>query len=1152
MYIAKDGTEIRKHSIQNKVNNSVQNLNNKNIQNKEKSSPVNRDITGQFILETSASNELCQPVLGSSKESSYFIENELGQSNLEILQSNISFAKNKLNKSFQMCEEGTSFTAKEELDQSLQENTKENDYYAKNVSNRSVVKNEKEIVYMTKSKIQTFPKNKRNYSRAKVDNDDCCASPVKKIGAVSTEIKQHHSVSKEESSVMYNADKNTIKTNIEKKKEYQFHMQPQHTVNGKQGKKQYRCDICAGIYRHAFSLKRHFLRNHINYKYLSDSDIANCSINVNSLKDVYEAPSKEHTGKRIGTPEAIIENEITQVSTSEDMIGLYRCHLCQQLFNVRDDLKTHVTNHPAVSSQKNFSCPDCDMTFTHKQNLVRHSSVHSETKTFKYSLCFKKFRTAEKLQKHETLHKGGKTVVCNYCNGFFALEKSLKKHIMKFHKEHVFPCSQCSRNFLTKVLLEKHERLKHSVKLLDSYNVDQTEGCGEIANNNGTESEGKIVNLTVGDCQTGIQVSCSVCKKQFTSYVNMCRHWRLAHHYVPRGKQGKYKSGRSVFVCHSSDLQNDKKAGGEISEAEFFMTVAEKISENLINFVDGKSSQILNGAKKPTAECKMTIRPKVQWTNYNFPSDFDFSQMKEVSYETEWSKPRSTEPEVLLDESNILKAIGLKQEYGDCEEGSESSYVHNLSEESELLSDEEILMNKSNIPKTETTEPLGKDCIEERTIKYICNTCGERFGSLEVIEDHKLNNHLNVFCTHIEIEGEKEIPPEICYNFCSSVGVLKSSIVPPLTCTENSKLHCTKCQRLFSSVSDLHLHILECGGDKAFINFKPDMKKKYRNKMLRWKKIGKGIQRYLDRFEHASNHHKKHKKIENLKSPMWELRYPKYSSQHTRIGKDDKAEIFSCDGCETKFYYLAAFQRHRRGCPLKIAMEGNSSTAPHTDNKTLSQRHSCLHCGKRFTYLARLKKHMKNNCYRTKEQESVFSVNSTDNTATTENNANKKDASTLGTLPLKCDQVSLEGNVTDVGCERNKKTVELKLEKTCFKIDEEHRDVGLVLLENDSQPEECSVPVVVEKDISETSLIASSPSSLDSISVLPTYNTRKSLRKCRKVYVPEQVKINSRRNKTKKELELSDINLDKPCNSSYLAFPQKSEMSNLSKKLKSI
>ena len=266
---------------------------------------------------------------------------------------------------------------------------------------------------------------------------------------------------------------------------YQFVLLPKQVIAGKQGRKVYKCDICLGDYRHAFSLKRHYIRNHINYKYVSQTDLLNCNISkdqqdiVNKrVRDVMDAASNEtdrdikdaHTLKKstkksetvesegkaettdgpncgfiLNVPKHIsafsknadkkqsseIKNTCNQTGTSEysgnedtskaenrnvedetenvkhpesekglnnetmtsavnneghlppvetfpNLSGLYRCNICDQLFQTKETLLTHSDEHKDLPNENLFSCDQCDGKFSHKQNLMRHKqTIHS-------------------------------------------------------------------------------------------------------------------------------------------------------------------------------------------------------------------------------------------------------------------------------------------------------------------------------------------------------------------------------------------------------------------------------------------------------------------------------------------------------------------------------------------------------------------------------------------------------------------------------------------------------------------------------------------------------------------------------------------------------------------------------------------------------
>ena len=59
---------------------------------------------------------------------------------------------------------------------------------------------------------------------------------------------------------------------------FQFSMKDYNIVRGRSGRRLYRCDICASVYRHAFSLKRHYIRSHVNFFFISEMDRLNCNV----------------------------------------------------------------------------------------------------------------------------------------------------------------------------------------------------------------------------------------------------------------------------------------------------------------------------------------------------------------------------------------------------------------------------------------------------------------------------------------------------------------------------------------------------------------------------------------------------------------------------------------------------------------------------------------------------------------------------------------------------------------------------------------------------------------------------------------------------------------------------------------------------------
>ena len=61
------------------------------------------------------------------------------------------------------------------------------------------------------------------------------------------------------------------------------------------------------------------------------------------------------------------------------LMDLYRCNICDQFFDTKEELRYHLSNHPdgEAGGQRQFSCSHCKMQFKHRQNLLRHEVVHT-------------------------------------------------------------------------------------------------------------------------------------------------------------------------------------------------------------------------------------------------------------------------------------------------------------------------------------------------------------------------------------------------------------------------------------------------------------------------------------------------------------------------------------------------------------------------------------------------------------------------------------------------------------------------------------------------------------------------------------------------------------------------------------------------------
>lgn len=747
-----------------------------------------------------------------------------------------------------------------------------------------------------------------------INKDDCVSAD---------NIKQFPDESKKKSSKMK-------KGNFE----YQFQLRQYHIVKGQ---KLFKCDICAGTYRYAFSLKRHFLRNHINYKYLSKADISNCNINVSLISDNYKRLNNNNEQEIIKEKSLFNESSNTLTENSQIMFpSLYSCYLCWEYFHNKTDLKNHIENHSVIVKQKEFKCDKCEIKFTLKKNLLRHLAGHNNEKTFICKYCSKQFLTLSSQKKHERIHEGKKSYRCIYCASIFTCNSELIEHTENQHKNFYHPCNVCSKFFDSEQSLSEH--IEQHVELPSSNNSPKS----KIFLNE--EDKSFIYGddaLEMTDICNKFDYTCTVCKKKFMSYVNMCRHRRLAHQNSAkkRGRPQKSKINK---------IENDDKiifnALPERSESEFYMNIAQKISDNLVNYIDGNFLQIKQYSDTNSLDDSLLNNEiNISWDAYNFPPSFDYHQV-------EMSEP---EPEKVSADS-------------DCDNlNCENSYNENISisinfpKDSLNLNDEKYLEleNENNkISYGEETNNNRQLIGQTIPLTYICCACVERFHSIVAIEEHKINNHPNVFCTHIEIEGEKNVPPEFCKQFCNPVGLLKRYIVPSLDAQENNGLTCTKCKMVFNSVSDLHLHILECGGDDNFKQYKGEnygRKKGVRKKRLREVKCqtySPPKRKYIERSP----------KTKFIKDDDIE----KFDCCMEQEMKENQAShaTYSCKDCSKTFNHSSTFERHKRGCRQKLSLDRSSHRKLHMKNVKSAGQHPCPYCKRTFTYLTSLKKHLRDIC----------------------------------------------------------------------------------------------------------------------------------------------------------------------------------------------
>ncbi|CAG2057597.1 unnamed protein product [Timema podura] len=433
-----------------------------------------------------------------------------------------------------------------------------------------------------------------------------------------------------------------------------FQIKSIHHMKLPDGQKLYACDICSGVYQRAFSLKRHYLRSHINYRHLTERDISNCGIVVGDKMAVQSGTN---------TKIYMQNSKIISVGSTLSQETLNCNHIVEEQCTTSDGIKTETVSNdngiliiPCVSNgtvklqgESTYSCEPIQ----DSKSESMHANISLENSSFKEVIGtttsdipihfpgLYRFDSKESFNKHlETSHMKTKL-------------KIPKPDIAESNKSTlVVDVSQTTNSDVTANSLPVIQRVnlkETSQSSTNTLNESSVAAEKETINEN-KDSINKPADLlnSVGD---EFRYTCGVCQKMFTNYVNMCRHRRLAHGTVTaktkKDKQGP-KDFETASVCSSASSQNNGSSRSqspavvktltgspakvkaparpqltqqfqtvEISEklldpeTLFYSKVASNIRENLLHHLDGKLECSDNVNKEKEPERSIAIdRPK--------------------------------------------------------------------------------------------------------------------------------------------------------------------------------------------------------------------------------------------------------------------------------------------------------------------------------------------------------------------------------------------------------------------------------------------------------------------------------------------------------------------------------------------------------------
>lgn len=203
---------------------------------------------------------------------------------------------------------------------------------------------------------------------------------------------------------------------------------------------------------------------------------------------------------------------------------------------------------------------------------------------------------------------------CGYCSKYFSSESVLAGHLQKVHSKDIEANHQkiCARKKAHKVSLEKDR------------------------------AESRRLASDHSKSDPSLQFACTICRKRFRDYSNMCRHRRLAHEREAASLELRWGNSEEGTLADGDGYfsDTDSQQDGEKADAlqTYFSGVSRNISNNLQNFIEGKEEQLIKASchirwkQKNTME-KLAITEKesdINLEEFNFPQGFKIRQLSEL------------------------------------------------------------------------------------------------------------------------------------------------------------------------------------------------------------------------------------------------------------------------------------------------------------------------------------------------------------------------------------------------------------------------------------------------------------------------------------------------------------------------------------------
>ena len=171
-----------------------------------------------------------------------------------------------------------------------------------------------------------------------------------------------------------------------------------------------------------------------------------------------------------------------------------------------------------------------------KNQLIRHSRLHTGDYLHQCSICRKPFPQKSHLDAHMRIHNGVQPFKCTVCDRHFRQKSSMKRHLLTHSENKPFSCSMCSKKFNQNTALKRHLMThrkrqtgadQHPELIVPSGGIHASQDVGELGpgghGDGGAVETGSLITGQQGGSLTG-QAQCSYCRQVFEKEAFLLSH----------------------------------------------------------------------------------------------------------------------------------------------------------------------------------------------------------------------------------------------------------------------------------------------------------------------------------------------------------------------------------------------------------------------------------------------------------------------------------------------------------------------------------------------------------------------------------------------------------------------------------------------------